>query len=245
MSPRNGASPLPIQRAASPTSPITVFRPTHTLGAGRHSIDRNAAPVMNGTNDTNKDAKGDEDWDPPVVGNAPSHLGRSSGGLPRTLALDPTMTRSARADSPSKEPPSPVRVIPTSTGDSVTAQGHTILGGHMTMSVPLTPRATGTRYGAALGGRTASPMSPTWGGRGNPSCGKCGKTVYFAEQVSIVCLVARHVKLTFSQVKAIGKTYHKNCLRCTECNTTLDSARVTENEGSPYCKHCYGKVRCP
>ncbi|KAH0834014.1 hypothetical protein J3R83DRAFT_11250 [Lanmaoa asiatica] len=44
--------------------------------------------------------------------------------------------------------------------------------------------ATGTRYGAALGGSTASPAK-TWGlGGTTPVCPRCGKNVYFAEQVS-------------------------------------------------------------
>jgi len=59
-------------------------------------------------------------------------------------------------------------------------------------------------------------------------CAKCGKTVYFAEQV-----------------KAIGKTYHKPCLRCTECSTSLDSTRLTERDGFPYCHRCYGKLYGP
>jgi LIM domain len=45
-----------------------------------------------------------------------------------------------------------------------------------------------------------------------------------------------------SQVKAIGKTYHKGCLRCTECSNHLDSTRLTERDGSPFCNRCYGKV---
>jgi len=44
------------------------------------------------------------------------------------------------------------------------------------------------------------------------------------------------------QVKAIGKTWHKGCLRCTECSTLLDSMRLTEKDGNPLCHRCYGKV---
>ncbi|KIP09441.1 hypothetical protein PHLGIDRAFT_102870 [Phlebiopsis gigantea 11061_1 CR5-6] len=76
-------------------------------------------------------------------------------------------------------------------------------------------------------GRGASGLPRTFGGS-NPSCGKCGKTVYFAEQA-----------------KAIGKTYHRGCLRCGECNTLLDSTRLTEKDGEPFCKHCYGKLYGP
>lgn len=235
MSPRSGASPLPMQRTASPTSP--VFRPTHTLGSGRLSIDRTVTPVANGFNGATKGSangtQDDEDWEPPVVNNTPSHLGRSAGGLPRTLALDSTMTGHGRAESPGKEPPSPVRVVHTSTGEDVTAQGKTIIGGHMTMTVPLTPRASGTRYGAALGGRTASPMTPTatgrsWGGGGNPSCGKCGKTVYFAEQVSMMSIMCKHESLN----RLVGQGYRKDIpQKLSAVHRMWHSARLIASNG--------------
>ncbi|KAJ3503488.1 hypothetical protein NLJ89_g8408 [Agrocybe chaxingu] len=73
--------------------------------------------------------------------------------------------------------------------------------GHM---APLKQTATGTRYGVALGGGVGSSpgvgvhmtgQAKKWGA-GTPVCARCKKSVYFAEQV-----------------KAVGKTFHKNCLR--------------------------------
>ncbi|KAE9393980.1 hypothetical protein BT96DRAFT_978727 [Gymnopus androsaceus JB14] len=95
---------------------------------------------------------------------------------------------------------------------------------------PIMQTPTGTRYGAALGGgvvshSTGSPRK--WGGN-TPSCPKCGKSVYFAEQV-----------------KAVGKTFHKACLRCDECNTTLDSTKLRDHEGTPLCSRCYNKLHGP
>ena len=88
-----------------------------------------------------------------------------------------------------------------------------------------TGTGAGTRYGVALTGQpTGGSSARNWGGR-TPSCGRCGKSVYFAEQV-----------------KAVSKTYHKGCLRCAECNTLLDSTRLTEKDGEPLCRRCYGKV---
>ncbi|KAF8200350.1 cysteine and glycine-rich protein [Pholiota molesta] len=97
----------------------------------------------------------------------------------------------------------------------------------------LRPMATGTRYGAALGGggaaaggqvKAQSTGSPRkWGGE-TPLCERCGKSVYFAEQV-----------------KAVNKTFHKACLRCTECGTSLDSRNLRDHEGVLFCGRCYGK----
>jgi hypothetical protein len=103
-------------------------------------------------------------------------------------------------------------------------------------SVPpmLKPTATGTRYGMALGGSsidtipvqmTGSPRRQWGAGTATPQCPRCAKSVYFAEQV-----------------KAVGKTFHKACLRCIECNTTLDSNRLRDHDGDPYCVRCYSKV---
>lgn len=217
-SPPTTAPPLPARKTptggpfdpARATSP-PLLKPTRNYSPARTPA---AESAPNGET-TPPQSKDSEDWDPPTV---PSHNGRSATGLPRTVPLDPAMVGPARptspTKSPTKSPPTPPRPLPATLGR---------------MAVPLSSTPTGTRYGAALGGRTASPMAPMatgrqWGG-GTPSCGKCGKTVYFAEQV-----------------RAIGKTYHRSCLRCTECNTTLDSSRLTENEGNPYCKNCYGKV---
>ncbi|TFK83866.1 hypothetical protein K466DRAFT_589387 [Polyporus arcularius HHB13444] len=102
-----------------------------------------------------------------------------------------------------------------------------------TVPVPLAPSATGTRYGAALGGAApaaAAPLAPMmtgrqWGGAGaTPKCPACAKSVYFAEQV-----------------KAVGKTWHKWCLRCQGCEKTLDTGRLVDKDGSPFCGTCYTK----
>ncbi|TFK37672.1 hypothetical protein BDQ12DRAFT_632297 [Crucibulum laeve] len=98
---------------------------------------------------------------------------------------------------------------------------------------PLQATPTGSRYGAALGGTISVNLTGTPTGAsparkwnvGTPVCPRCAKNVYFAEQV-----------------KAVGKTFHKNCLRCTECNTLLDSSRLRDHDGDPVCVRCYGKA---
>ncbi|PIL25929.1 hypothetical protein GSI_11682 [Ganoderma sinense ZZ0214-1] len=97
-----------------------------------------------------------------------------------------------------------------------------------TIPVPLASTMTGTRYGAALGGPAATPLVPAMTGRqwgaGTPKCPRCGKSVFFAEQV-----------------KAVGKTWHKACLRCMECGKTLDSGQLVDKDNEPFCRRCYGK----
>jgi len=75
---------------------------------------------------------------------------------------------------------------------------------------------------------TGGSPSPRRYGGDNPACARCSKVVYFAEQV-----------------KAVGKIYHKGCLRCTECNTLLDSNRLRDHDGEPLCASCHGKLHGP
>jgi len=99
--------------------------------------------------------------------------------LPRTVTLSPSKSASSvprareRAESNLVDRPvSPLK--PYSTG--VVSSGGVS---------SLKQTATGTRYGVALSGSTASPPAKTWGLSGTtPVCPRCGKNVYFAEQVS-------------------------------------------------------------
>lgn len=63
--------------------------------------------------------------------------------------------------------------------------------------------------------------APTGSGSGENACGRCSKTVYFAE-------------------KAIGagKVWHKMCFRCEGegCNKGLDSSTVADKDGHIFCK---------
>lgn len=59
---------------------------------------------------------------------------------------------------------------------------------------------------------------------GGVKCARCSKTVYDAEKVL-----------------AIGKTFHKQCMRCASCQSSVDTNTVNDREGEIYCKICYGK----
>ncbi|GAA6015536.1 hypothetical protein JCM10207_008627 [Rhodosporidiobolus poonsookiae] len=84
-------------------------------------------------------------------------------------------------------------------------------------TVPLSPstppRASAGPTTSALG---ASPIRDL--------CRRCGTVVYHAEEV-----------------RAVGGKWHKRCLRCTTCCTTLAPNLVTERDGAPYCKKCYAE----
>ncbi|KAI0270741.1 hypothetical protein BC834DRAFT_1011712 [Gloeopeniophorella convolvens] len=196
------------------SSPAPLLRPNRALSPTRPHFTAEPERV-DGDNST----IGEEDDDHEFT---PSHVGRFEGGLPRTVPLTPD-----RAVSPTKRPPP--SFSPATLGRALSLNGSS---GSATRSLPpLAASATGTRYGVGLtGGLRSTPTgSPArqWGS-GTPQCPRCGKSVYFAEQV-----------------KAIGKTWHKACLRCTECGTTLDSSRLTERDGDPYCHRCYNKLHGP
>ena len=96
--------------------------------------------------------------------------------FPRTVPLSPSKSISSVPRNtermefiPIDRPVSPLK--PSSTG--------IVSGGAMSS---LKQTSTGTRYGAALGGSTASPAK-TWLSGTTPVCPRCGKNVYFAEQV--------------------------------------------------------------
>lgn len=74
---------------------------------------------------------------------------------------------------------------------------------------------------------------------GTPLCARCARPVYFAEQKA-----------------AAGRKWHRGCLRCDGCNTTLESGKLEEgpaerNSAAPqgganvWCRICYAKYFGP
>ncbi|KAG2107687.1 uncharacterized protein F5147DRAFT_696699 [Suillus discolor] len=132
------------------------------------------------------------------------------GDMPRTVPLSPTKSASNGTNTTSTPKLSSVTLARSSSSPMT----------------PLQQTSTGTRYGVAFGSG-GTPVKAFSAGT-TPTCPRCGKNVYFAEQM-----------------KAIGKTWHKGCLRCKECNTPLDSTRLTEKDGDPLCHRCYSKLHGP
>ncbi|EGO20346.1 hypothetical protein SERLADRAFT_453022 [Serpula lacrymans var. lacrymans S7.9] len=244
---RPPAHPTPIQRNSS-RSPA----PSYSTGSGR-SAARSPPPVLRANSTLpskyNKSPITTFDGSLPGEGNAhigesavqpsgspvsptfkgtPTHSGRGLGGLPRTVPFSPTKTEFGRThvstvSNGDKLEPSQISAVTLGRSSSSTSAME-----QTPKTSPLKPTATGTRYGMALSGAIHSPSpSKQWGGT-NPICPRCGKSVYFAEQM-----------------KAVGKTWHKGCLRCTECNTSLDSTKLTEKDGDPFCHRCYSKLHGP
>ncbi|KAI0297915.1 hypothetical protein BC826DRAFT_1123942 [Russula brevipes] len=200
-----------------PTSPGPLLRPTRVLSPTRGAFSTDSEQTDSADNTTDQGSD-DSHF-------TPSHAGRSEGGLPRTVPLTGTPDR---VPSPTKRP-APISNSPATLGRANTLGGNGATGTRRI--APLAVSTTGTRYGAALMGdlRSTPTGSPVrqWGG-GSPQCPRCNKNVYFAEQM-----------------KAIGKTWHKACLRCSECGTSLDSNRLTERDGAPFCHRCYNKLHGP
>lgn len=205
------APPLPVRRTMTgvsgngpfgsdriSTPPASFLKPTRALSPIRGERNGAISPtIANTPQEADEDAEENKNPDQPGLVAAPAfddaddppaparlftstHTGRSGvGNLPRTVPLSPT--KLAHANST----PSSVATPPlTHRSNSSTSS--------MSTPIPLMPNSTGTRYGAALGGRIGAPVvkTPTggYGGfGGNPVCSKCQKTVYFAEQVLSHC----------------------------------------------------------
>jgi len=151
----------------------------------------------------------------------------SFDSYPAIVSPSELMSRNgiARSPSPLKRPFSSRPLSPNSTGASTaSAPAPTYLRSNLT-GTPLRPSFTGNLGTMGKKSKTL-PVTSAFGG--SPSCPRCDKVVYFAEQV-----------------KAAGRTWHKNCLRCTECSTLLNSSRITEKDGEVICRSCYSKLHGP
>ncbi|POW12401.1 hypothetical protein PSHT_08102, partial [Puccinia striiformis] len=86
---------------------------------------------------------------------------------------------------------------------------------------PAKPRLLLPTRSSSTSPYTPRPSFPPHCLDGPQKCPACSLTVYHAEQVL-----------------AIGKKWHKRCLRCTLCSKALDS-NLNERTGKPYCIQCY------
>ncbi|SJX61932.1 uncharacterized protein SRS1_12923 [Sporisorium reilianum f. sp. reilianum] len=137
--------------------------------------------------------------------------------------------------------PAPRRPDPkTLTGASGTAK----IAPPRTITNPILPPASssdeqlGTRRKSGID-RIGLSSSIVDASGGTPLCARCVRPVYFAEQKA-----------------AAGRKWHRGCLRCDGCNTTLESGKLEEgpaekNAAAPqgganvWCRICYAKYFGP
>ncbi|KAJ2810748.1 hypothetical protein H4S07_002496 [Coemansia furcata] len=91
-------------------------------------------------------------------------------------------------------------------------------GGPAPVQRPMSARGT-LAYGRAY--------KPKAFGAGVPPpdvCPRCNTTIYAAEMGA-----------------AAGRKYHKRCIRCKTCDSSIGSLQITERDGEIYCKQCYAR----
>nr|XP_019047676.1 cysteine and glycine-rich protein [Kwoniella bestiolae CBS 10118]OCF26606.1 cysteine and glycine-rich protein [Kwoniella bestiolae CBS 10118] len=159
---------------------------------------------------------------PPVTPSTPTYRLPSSAQSPRTPLPAP---KDYYTPPRNYTPPPPEPATPTDSSIPITRPN---FRDARPISVPF---AGGSKAldDRGLLRRGESPRSKV-GTRveGDDACRGCGKRVYAAEQVY-----------------SIGSKWHKACLRCTSCKSTLDPSKVSDKDGLPYCKNCYAKEHGP
>ncbi|KAF8515719.1 hypothetical protein BU17DRAFT_51516 [Hysterangium stoloniferum] len=195
------ASPTRRTRSPPPTSPLTTAT---TLPA-------------------TEEEEIDEDESPHEFGDVSPAATFSSSPFPRvtppSTSLPPRTKSPFKADIPSTYVPrtySARSISPVATGPSSAPTP-----GYIRTNVTGSPLRQ-SHTGASTVKRTHTGLG------GTPTCPRCEKAVYFAEQV-----------------KASGRTWHQLCLSCTECSVLLDSTRITEKDGVVLCRNCYSKLHGP
>ncbi|GMK57394.1 hypothetical protein CspeluHIS016_0402280 [Cutaneotrichosporon spelunceum] len=146
--------------------------------------------------------------------------------------------------SPPKPPASKPALPPQTFPSNQTARRRTGIGAGITAPPPIParpdeePEVTRVNFRAerpmpsgvspAIASGIASRNSPRSKAGVSPGfedrCKGCEKRVYAAEQVF-----------------AIGQKWHRGCLRCSSCRSTVDPARVSDRDGVPFCKNCYAR----
>ncbi|KZS89414.1 LIM-domain-containing protein [Sistotremastrum niveocremeum HHB9708] len=177
-------------------------------------------------------ASHDDKSDIQIASNAPTCYSRESSPTPVEMYRS---TSPIRATAPWKRATSPVRSsftgsTPSFSRPSPPRSSHVSpapsRSNSMVSPTPmalLSPMTTGSVSASDIARRlNAAALGST------PTCPRCNKAVYFAEQA-----------------KASNRTWHKSCLRCSECSTPLDSSKLTEKDGVLMCRNCYSKHHGP
>ncbi|KAK7055254.1 cysteine and glycine-rich protein 3 [Favolaschia claudopus] len=158
-----------------------------------------------------------------------THSGRFGvEALPRTVQLSPT--RASAPDPSNGTESEPSLVLSPEADETDPIFDLTTLGYSSRAMAPVAERYASAamvqrRHMTGDGESPPRPIARTLTGGSpsprrfaadSPKCARCAKSVFFAEQV-----------------KAANKIYHKPCLRCTSCDTRLDSNRLRDHDGEP------------
>ncbi|KAG9040994.1 hypothetical protein FS837_012864 [Tulasnella sp. UAMH 9824] len=221
-------SPSRTSTGSAPTSPNRI--PT---SPGKLNLANLASPKRDLEEDTPVEPPPQPFSFPPVAVPEPIPEEKEE---PEVLPQEPKPAVEAVAKSPSPPPKrfsiySRRPMSPTFTGSGSPISTSQPLSPNFTgrgTGSPITPNFTGQGVFGAPKKLTPNFTGGVWSGGNKDQCPKCGKAVYHAEGIN-----------------AVGKRWHKACLRCSECGRSLDSTRLTDRDGEPYCKACYAKLYGP
>ncbi|GAA5962632.1 hypothetical protein JCM3765_006866 [Sporobolomyces pararoseus] len=210
------------QPRSSPTRPAT----TSTANSPANSPVRPPAPSFASQSSPSR----------PLVPPKPSFSSSSLSSVsnlppappPRVEAASHPIPREIPLSSFESQPSSTSRPLPTPPTTSSSAETQPVKSTAASHSTPAfsddeddsraSSTTTSTRRPLPFPPSQFAPKSVT----SSPDlCRRCGTQVYFAEQII-----------------AVGSKWHKRCLRCASCSTTLNS-HLLEKDRLPYCKKCY------
>lgn len=144
---------------------------------------------------------------------------KPAAATPAAAAPKPTVAASTPAPAAAAAP----KPAASSTTTASTPAAPALRPAATTSFVPK-PASTPAPAAAAAKPAAASPAKPAFGG-GGEKCEGCGKRVYPNEKLA-----------------AQNKAWHKQCYKCTECNSVLTVNTGYAHNDKPYCKMHYTKL---
>ncbi|KAI7829215.1 hypothetical protein BX661DRAFT_101258 [Kickxella alabastrina] len=157
---------------------------------------------------------------------------RGMSPVPRSVEFPATETRSSSASgetSPFSGAVSPFgSVVSAAASAAVAAHGTSRPVTPLSSTMASRPASSRSSISGLAYGRTFKPKTfgaSIGGGYVPPDrCPRCSDTIYAAEMGM-----------------AAGRKYHKKCIRCKACSTSIGSLQIHEHDGDIFCKQCYAR----
>ncbi|EGG01842.1 uncharacterized protein MELLADRAFT_49983 [Melampsora larici-populina 98AG31] len=254
----------PSLRPQTTTRDISPPRPNndHILGSEIDPTAKGHQPILKQVAETDdQDQSDSSDFEPPAIP-FPHIIVKSAGSLSRNSSVgtparpeptehqrfkqdrpisSQTLQRSASTtlvsppnlpprtsarllDQSGPPPPTPPKTSSVKSSHQLTSN---FIGRSVSMRNPTSSSPSPSKWSikTASPPATGSPLVLNLSSQDGPKvCPRCSGTVYHAEQVL-----------------ALGKKWHKRCLRCCKCSKALD-ATMCERDGTPYCSRCYDQA---